>query len=257
MEKIASKLEALNTKYKLYNEVNVLAINGDCLDIIPTLEKVDCILTDPPYNIARKTNFKTIGKRAGNVAMQFGDWDKDADILSYIDFLSNVLKENSNVVIFNDWKNLGDIYKRCLDSNILMKRYLVLNKSNPAPFNRDRMFVNDVEFAVWGVFNSKNVPTGWTFNRENSLEKCVIDTTIQNSKFHPTMKDIKIIRKLTRLLTNNNDIVLDCFGGSGTTAIACIKENRRCIIIEKDQEYFDIMCKRIEDTIIDKESQLL
>jgi DNA modification methylase len=63
--------------------------------------------------------------------------------------LPNCLIENANVVIFNDWKNLGKIREECEKNNIFIKRCLVLNKSNPAPFNRDRMFVNDVEFALW------------------------------------------------------------------------------------------------------------
>jgi hypothetical protein len=51
--------------------------------------------------------------------------------------------------VFNGWKNLTNIQETLAKNNIIPKRCLVLNKSNPAPFNRDRMFVNDVEFAVW------------------------------------------------------------------------------------------------------------
>lgn len=123
----------------------------------------------------------------------------------------------------------------------------MLNKSNPAPFNKDRMFVNDVEFALWGVYNSNNKPTGWIFNRKNPVEKCVINTTVQDSEIHPTQKDIKVFSKLVDLLSNENDLVLDCFSGSGTTAIACHKLKRRFICIEKDKDYYEASVKRLEE----------
>lgn len=108
------------------------------------------------------------------------------------------------------------------------------------------MFVNDVEFALWGVYSSKGKPTGWTFNRENAIEKCVINTTVQSADLHPTMKDVKVIEKLVRLLSNEGDAVLDCFMGSGTTGVACHRLNRNFIGIEKDEHYFQVAKERIE-----------
>lgn len=221
---------------------------GDCIDFLQELIerkiKVDALITDPPYNVSRKNNFKTLG--TGRQGMDFGEWDKDFDNTFWVPLASKVLKDNANVVIFNCWENLGEIKQACEENNITIKRCLVLNKSNPAPFNRDRMFVNDVEFALWGVYNSKGKPTGWTFNRKLPLEKCVIDTTVQSSKLHPTMKDIKVISKLVELLTNPNDIVLDLFMGSGTTGLACKNLDREFIGVEVDDKYFDIAKKRIE-----------
>ncbi len=230
-------------------DINLM--NGDCLvlidDMIKQGVKVDALITDPPYNIARKTNFKSMGSRGGNVAMEFGEWDKNADILSYIEKLPFILNENSNIIIFNSWENLGLIAKKCKKNNIFIKRCLVLNKANPPPFNRDRMFVNDVEFAVWGVYNSKGKPTKWVFNREEKLERCILNTTVQNSKLHPTMKDVKIITKLIKLLTTKGQVVLDCFMGSGTTGLACKNLGRKFVGIELEKEYFDIATKRINE----------
>lgn len=240
-------MENINTKtIECLREKNILW-NGDCLELMKNIpnKSVDLIVTDPPYNISRKNNFTTMGS-ANRIGMDFGQWDKNFDLTGYIDLFPRILKDNSNIVIFNAWENLGKIKKACLKNNIQIKRCLVLNKSNPAPFNRDRMFVNDVEFALWGVYNSKLKPTKWTFNRENKLEKCCIGTTVQSSKFHPTMKDIKVIEYLVRLLSNENDTVLDCFMGSGTTGIACKHLNRKFIRIELDKEYFEIAKDRIE-----------
>ena len=220
----------------------------DCLEVMKKMiemgEKVDCVITDPPYNISRETNFSTL-KGASRMGMDFGEWDKDFDLTSWIEPMSKVLNENANVILFNDWKNLGDIVKVLRENHIEPKRCLVLNKSNPAPFNRDRMFVNDVEFAIWGVYNSKNKPSKWVFNREEPLEKCVINTTVQKSDLHPTMKDLKVIKKLVRVLSNENDIVFDPFMGSGTTGVACKELNRNFVGVDIDDKYFKIAEERI------------
>lgn len=205
---------------------------------------IDCILTDPPYNISRETNFHTL-KGAIRQGMDFGNWDKEFNLTDYISLLPRVLKENSNVVIFNAWENLGEIANVCRDFNITPKRCLVLSKSNPAPFNRDRMFVNDVEFAIWGIYNSKSKPSKWTFNRENALERCVIPTTVQSSKYPSTMKDLKVMEYLVRVLTNPNDTVLDLFMGSGTTGVACKNLGRDFVGIEVDSKYYNIAKERI------------
>lgn len=219
---------------------------GDCLEMLKGVpdNSIDLLLTDPPYNVSRPNNFKTMGS-AARIGMDFGEWDKNFDTVRYISELPRILKDNANVVIFNSWENLSEIKKACEENNITIKRCLVLNKSNPAPFNRDRMFVNDVEFALWGVYNSKNKPTKWTFNRQNPVEKCVINTTVQSSKLHPTMKDIKVITYLIEVLSNEGDTVLDPFIGSGTTAVAALKTNRNCIGFEIDENYFNIAQDRI------------
>lgn len=227
---------------------NIKLYNGDCIEIMNNLFKndfkVDAVITDPPYNISRPNNFQTMGS-AARVGMDFGEWDKNFDLISWISPMSKLLKENANVVIFNAWENLKEIKIACEKNHIIIKRCLVLNKTNPAPFNKDVMFVNDVEFALWGIYNSKDKPTKWTFNRRNPVEKCVMNTTVQDSELHPTMKDIKIIKKLVDLLSNENDTILDCFMGSGTTGVACKEYKRNFVGIELDKKYFDIAQDRI------------
>lgn len=222
-------------------------LNKDCIEGMKTIvdNSIDLIVTDPPYNISRETNFHTMKGRRGST-MDFGEWDKDFNLCEFIKELPRVLKENSNVVIFNSWENLESLANLMRANNIVVKRCLVLNKSNPAPFNRDRLFVNDVEFALWGVYNSKNKPTKWIFNRQEKYEKCVINTTVQSRKYHPTMKDINVVEKLLMILSNKGDTILDPFSGSGTTAIACINNNRNFIGFELDKDYYDISLDRIE-----------
>lgn len=207
-------------------------------------DSIDLIIADPPYNVSRENNFQTI-VGAKRIWMDFGEWDDGFNQEEWIGYLPRILKENANVVVFNDWKNLTIIQRALAKNNITPKRCLVLNKSNPAPFNRDRMFVNDVEFAVWGVYNSKGKPTKWTFNRKNPVEKCVIDTTVQSSKLHPTMKDLKVIKYLVELLSNEWDLVLDPFIWSWTTAVACKELNRDYIWFEIDEWYVRVAEERL------------
>ena len=227
---------------------NIELYNGDCINIMQELIdkniKVDCVITDPPYNISRETNFSNL-KGGSRYGMDFGEWDKNFDLISWIGSMSKLLKENANVVIFNCWENLKEIKTACENNNITIKRCLVLNKTNPAPFNRDRMFVNDVEFAVWGIYNSKGDPSNWTFNRYHPVEKCVMNTQVQSSELHPTMKDLFVIKHLVKLLSNENETVLDCFMGSGTTGVACKEYRRNFIGIEIDKKYFEIAKDRI------------
>lgn len=225
-------------------------IHGDCYEELMKLKaqnlKADLLLTDPPYAISRKTNFHTMKGRESLECMEMGkSFDDRFDIQNFIPLVVNVLKENANVVIFCAREQIQEICDSCKNNHIEVKRWLVLSKSNPAPFNRDRMFVNDVEFAIWGIYNSKDKQTGWTFNRQNAVEKCVIPTKVQSKALHPTMKDLDVISHLVKVLSNENDIVLDPFMGSGTTGLACKNLNRHFVGIEKEEKYVKIATDRI------------
>jgi site-specific DNA-methyltransferase (adenine-specific) len=85
------------------------------------------------------------------------------------------------------------------------------------------------------------------FNNQFRLTD-VIDAKLKSS-FHPTTKDGAVIEKLILTTTKENDLVFSPFLGSGTDAIACIRTKRRLIGCELDNEYFDKMCKRIEEEL--------
>lgn len=215
-------------------------IHGDCLKEMKKIPdgSIDLVLTDPPYNIARDNNFNTMG-RAG---IDFGEWDKDADILSYIKEVSRVLKKGGSFVVFNGWKNFGDIAKEAELVGLDTKDLLRLEKTNPMPRNRDRRYITDFEMAVWFVKPKYK----WTFNRQDPMYQRPKFVHSIDKGFHPTQKSLGLMKELVKIHSNEGDTILDPFMGSGTTGVACKNLNRNFIGIELDETYYNIAKQRIE-----------
>jgi DNA modification methylase len=220
---------------------------GDCLEIMKGIpdRSIDAIITDPPYNIARKNNFKTMG-RAG---IDFGEWDKGFDLFSYIDQIPRILSKNGSVVIFNDWKNVGDIARYCESKGLVIKDMLRWEKANPMPRNRDRRYITDYECAIWCT----NKKAKWTFNRQDEnyqrplFKGALTKKSEKTYGNHTTQKPLWLMEEILNIHTNENDNVLDMFMGSGTTGVACVNTNRNFIGIEMDDKYFDIASERINN----------
>lgn len=215
-------------------------INGDCLEAMKDIsdKSVHLVLTDPPYNISKDNNFDTMG-RAG---IDFGEWDKNVDLFTYISDVKRVLHPDGSFIVFNDWRNLGAISEFANSQGLITKDVLRLEKSNPMPRNRDRRYVTDYELAVW--FTNTNAK--WVFNRQDPAYQrpkfvCPVDKGL-----HPTQKSLKLMTELVNIHSDSGQTVLDCFMGSGTTGVACVNTNRKFIGIEKDEGYFKIAKERIE-----------
>lgn len=222
-----------------YKDNDTWLMLGDCLERMKEIPdgSVNLILTDPPYNIARENNFTTMG-RAG---IDFGEWDKNADILSYIEEASRVLHKNGSFVVFNDWKNLGDIVRHAERFGFNTKDMLRLEKSNPMPRNRDRRYITDYECAIWFTKQKGK----WTFNRQDEKYQRPKFVHSIDKGYHPTQKSLTLMEELLKIHSNSGDVILDCFMGSGTTGVACKNLNRRFIGIEMDEKYFTVAKERI------------
>jgi DNA modification methylase len=220
-------------------------ILGDCIEEMKKLDTgtINLILTDPPYNISRKNNFHTIGR----TGIDFGEWDKGFDLYSYIDEVPRILNKNGSVIIFNDWKNIGNIANYCESVGLEIKDMLRWEKANPMPRNRDRRYITDYEVAVWCVKKGSK----WTFNRQDSsYQRPEFRGPITSGKekvSHTTQKPIWLMKDILKIHSNEGDLVLDMFAGSGTTGVACKELNRNYIMIEKDENYFKIAEARVNN----------
>lgn len=231
---------------------NLTFANCDYKEIVADMQKqglqVDCILTDPPYNISRKNNFTTMG-RAG---IDFGKWDYGFDQSEWIKQCVPLLKNGGSIIIFNDWKNLSYLVETLESSGCVIKDLLRWEKSNPMPRNVNARYVIDFECAIWAVKGKKR----WVFNKPENISylKAVFKAPVitgggGNKRLHPTQKSLKVFEDILHIHTNENNLVFDPFSGSATTAIACLNLNRKFIGCEIDKDYYQKAYNRITNAL--------
>ena len=189
---------------------------GDCRDILPTLPKVDAVITDPPYgiNAARTRN----SRKDGWVDYGCDGWDlerPDAAIFQLI------LQESRVQIIWG-----GNYFTDWLPPTM---QWLVWDKGQ-----RD-FSLADCEFA-WS--SQRRAARIFNYSRGAAL---------QDGKEHPTQKPVALMAWCIDQLANGPQTILDPFMGSGTTGVACMTLGRKFIGIEREPKYFEIACRRIED----------
>ena len=129
-------------------------------------------------------------------------------------------------------------------------------KLNPPPNISCKCFVHSTETILWAKKDIKNVKYKFNYDlmkklNNNKQMKDVWETSLTKPSEkkcgkHPTQKPIELLEKIILASTNENDLILDPFNGSGTTGIVATKLKRRYIGIEKEKEYLDLTIKRKE-----------
>lgn len=178
------------------------------------------------------------------VKTDYGEWDNEFTIEILEKFICEFykkLKKGGTLIIFFDlWKIT--ILKELLEKyNFKQIRFIEWIKTNPQPRNSSINYLTNCrEIALVGIKDSKP-----TFN--SSYDNGIYIFPLQGGKnrVHPTQKNLKLFEELIIKHSNENDIVLDPFLGSGTTAIACKNTNRKFKGCEISKEYYDIIIKII------------
>ena len=253
-----------NKKYQLYL--------GNCLEKMQEFpdNTFDMIFADPPYMLSNDGISCQNGKM---VSVNKGSWDKSKGIENDFEFnktwlseCRRILKENGTIWVSGTYHN---IYSCGFAMQLL--GFHILNdiswfKPNASPNLSCRFFTASHESLIWA---RKNKKASHTFNYENMkngnfpndfLKKpnlqmrsvWAIGTPKPNEKTfgkHPTQKPIDLLDRIIISSTNENDLILDPFCGGGTTGVSCIKLGRRFIGIEKEQDFFELSKKRIEQEI--------
>jgi len=202
---------------------------GDCMDILPTLPKVDAVITDPPYGARTHAGART-GSAGNEVLIDF-DSLPDADFLPLCEKL--VAMSNRWVIMSCEWRHAAQ-----LETHELLVRLGVWIKPNGAPqFTGDRPGTGWEAVACLHRLGRKRWNGGghhavWTFSKTEG--------------HHPTGKPLPLIIKWVEQFTDCGETILDPFMGSGTTGVAALQLGRKFIGIERELKYFDIACKRIE-----------
>lgn len=223
----------------------------NCFEYLKALENdsIDLVLIDPPYEVSRDTNFQS-GEATGKdtdrfrVSMDFGDWDNNFTGLDIvIKECYRVLKNGGTIICFYDLWKLTTLKKYYESAKFKQIRFIEWLKTNPVPLNsKTNYLTNAREIAIVGIKGSKP-----TFNSEydNGLYRYPI--CHDKGRFHPTQKPLALIEDLILKHSNKNDTVLDCFSGSGTTAVAASNQERNFKGCELSKEYYDNSIKRLLD----------
>lgn len=215
--------------------------HGDCLDILPHLELVDLVLTDPPYNF-EACGGGFYGVKWHGLTSEPREYLNKLKDIDCVDFnpesLLNILPVKYAYFFCN--KTLITKYLSYAEKNGLLYDLLVMHKSNPIPAKNNH-YLHDLEYVV--LMRPKS---SFFYCEEYYLMSKLYSTIVGNGKLHPAEKPLGIFHKFIKVSCPEKGIVIDPFLGSGTTAVACERLKRRWIGIEISEEYCAIAVKRIE-----------
>ena len=237
------------------SNIYIMIINDDCFNYITTIpsNSIDLVLVDPPYLISRSSGFTNYSDGAndemktkyGQLSIDFGDWDKsEIDWNKLFSEYYRVLKKGGTVIFFYDiWKS-NEIKEAAELSKFKQPRVCQWQKTNPVPVNSKLNYLsNAIEYFFTFVKSGKP-----TFNSEydNGVYRYPICHGKERSE-HPTQKPLSLISDLIKKHSNPGDMVLDTFAGSGTTGHASILTDRKYILVEKEEKYFEIIKNRLKN----------
>lgn len=232
-------------------DVSITLVNESCFSFLKELESnsIDLALIDPPYEVSRETNFKS-GEAKGKdtdrfrVSMDFGDWDSDFTGLDeVIKELYRVLRKGGTLICFYDIWKISILRRYFDDAKFRQIRFIEWVKTNPVPINsKINYLTNAREIAVVAVKEGKA-----TFHSEydNGIYRYPI--CHDRERFHPTQKPLALIEELVIKHSNEGDMVLDCFAGSATTAVAAYNQSRNFIGCELSKEYYKKSIERLKN----------
>jgi len=210
---------------------------GDCLKIMPTLDKVDCVATDPPYLLTYGGPHGSMGGKLSNE-----NYDNKGGIINckidWLDFMPPIfasLKDRAHAYIMCNNRHIQNMLTSAESSGFKFHNFLVWDKGTATP---NRWYMKNLEFT--GFFYKGKA----FFINDCGSKQLHRIPNILNAK-HPTEKPQELMRVYIENSTKRSETVLDPFMGVASTGVACVKSGRKFIGIELDPEYYEIACERI------------
>jgi site-specific DNA-methyltransferase (adenine-specific) len=215
------------------------------MDILPTLGKVDAVITDPPFEAEAHTDMRRTQKSiksGANDVIDFAPIDERTR-LALADYVST---NCAGWALFFCQVEAAAIYRDSLNAaGAKYKRTMVWVKPDSSPQFNGQGPAQGYECiaSAWCGAGASRWNGG---GRRGVFEYCV-----NTGRFggHPTEKPVPLMSELLKLFSGAGDTVLDPFMGSGTTGVAAIQLGRKFIGIEREPKYFDIACQRIEQAV--------
>jgi DNA modification methylase len=216
--------------------------NADCRDVLPAIRGADLVCTDPPYLVSK-------GGYASNLQLEggFGGWMKDygnqGDIVEcnlefseWMPLVFAALKDRAQAYFMSNGRNVKTMQSAAEDAGFRFHTLLVWDKRAALP---NKYYQNVTEFGLF-MFKGK----ARTIN--DPASKNLVSIFQRDETPHPTEKPVELMRYWVGNSSQAGNTVLDPFMGSGTTGVASLQAGRCFIGIEKDERFFAMACKRVE-----------
>jgi len=217
------------------------------MEVLPTLGKVDAVITDPPYSVSlpgSSGSFKGLPGKGTRVLSFFeGDTDWPAMTAAVCKRIGAALALGPlSVYCWCGHRQFGPLTE-LLESQGYSTRFLVWRKTCPAPAPPRSGWQSGAELCLYGYLPGRHFLDG---RHNNVIDSDSFRHGQPGKEDHPTQKPLKVISPLVTVSTAARATILDCFMGSGTTGVAAIQLGRKFIGIEREEKYFEIACRRIE-----------
>jgi site-specific DNA-methyltransferase (adenine-specific) len=247
-------------------------LNADAVDALRTLgdETVDFVFADPPYHLSNGGFTVHSGK---SVSVNKGTWDTsngfEADLSFHMDWLQEakrVLRTHGTIVVSGTYHSIYRCGYALESLGFRILNEIVWYKPNAAPNLSGRNFAASHETLIWAsksrdakhVFNYALMKTydesGDSLKNVGKQMRdvwAIPSAPLREKKLgrHPTQKPLELMKRLLLACTNEGDVVLDPFVGSGTTGVAAVTLNRTFIGIDIDPQYMELATKRINEVM--------
>ncbi len=257
----ASRLgAALQMKHIIYQ--------GDALDVLQGIKEasVDLIFADPPYGLSKKQGMGW--KFSKHITLQEA-WDifSRDDLFSFnMEWMSlavRALKPGGVIWVCGSFHNIYQLGFIMQHLDLKINNSIVWFKPNAQPNITARMFTESTEHLIWAVKDHSKAK--WVFNYSDMKEMnggrqmrnmWEIPLTPKKEKAagdHPTQKPLQLLRRIILSTSRKGDVILDPFLGSGTTCVVAEETCRNSIGIEKNPDYLEIVRKRMDLSLHDKD----